>query len=345
MAIVNPFNHKDVVDLTSSINIIPNRWGLYEQLGLFTKEYKTQREVLVYRDHEEDVLMKDSNWDERNDTLTGGKRDAVALHIPHYNLTDAIYPNDLNGVADWDSVRAGGNGVTTLNKVRAQKMEALRKSQSLTIDRARAQLIREGTVYAPRGTVTYNFYDVFGEQRQDIDVELSSTTVNPNGVISDILGLAQDSLHAGDIVTNWVALCSEGFFKDLISNDFVNESYLYFNQPQGAGILNQRLDSGRFDARYREFNYAGITFIEARGSVGDYKYVEEGKAYLLPLGTDSFRTMFAPANRFGHVNTTAQESYFFEYHNKRDDVIDIMSETNFLNIMVRPQAVITLTAK
>ena len=67
-----------------------------------------------------------------------------------------------------------------------------------------------------------------------------------------------------------------------------------------------------------------------------------GEAYMFPLGTDSFRTYFAPANRFSTVNRAALESYMFEYRNEKDDIIEIMSETNFVNALLRPQAVITL---
>lgn len=344
MAARDPLNMNKVVDFTDLVNIIPNIWGMYQNLNLFTEDPKTQREIILYRDHEQNVVMKDSNWDGRRDTVSVGKQDMVSLVVPHFNLDDAIYPNDLYGVADWESIRMGGNAAITLDKVRMKKMETLRKAHSLTLERARAELIREGTVYAPRQTVVTDFYSLFGITRTDTSVGLSSTTVNPHGEFLDIVQEAQDSLQAGDLVTDWVAICSPEFFKSLTSNNFIREDFAAIQQPQSIGLLTQTLAGGRFGSAYQEFKYAGITFVLARGSVAGYDYVESGKAYLFPLGTDTFRTMYAPANRFGHVNTLAQASYFFEYAGERDDKIDIMSETNFLNAMVRPQAVRTLTA-
>lgn len=346
MAIRDPFNHEKIVDLTDKINIIPNVWGLYQQLGLFTTENKSQREVRLYRDHEQNVVMKDSNWDGRRDTVTVGKKDTVLIEIPHFNLDDDIRPNDLYGVADWDSIREGGNNVETLNNVRMKKMETLRKAHSLTLERARAELIREGSVYAPRGTVDTNFYDLFGLTRESLDVGLASTTVDPHSEVLDILSAAQDSLMAGDLVTNWVALCSPSFFKALLGNVFIREHLAALPQAQSQGVLmGVPAAPNGFNAMYQKFDYAGITFILARGAIDGYNYVEEGNAYLLPLGTDTFRTMFAPANLFRYVNQPAQESYFFEYWGERDDKIEIQSESNFLNAMVRPQAVKTLVAK
>lgn len=344
MAIVNPNNPNRVVDLSAEINIVPNQWGLYNTLGLFQNEYKNQKQVLIPRTTEVETVLEDRNWDERNNAIAKGERDMLSLVIPHFPVDDAITPNDVDGAADWDSVLQGGNNILTVDKVRAEKMERIRRAHSLTLERARAQLIREGTVYAPNGTVDTDFYDIFDINRVSKGMDLSSTTSDPMGAMSDALGEATDGVHSGDIVTNWVAICSPEFFKKLVGNSFVRESYLGFAQPQGAGVINQRLGSGGFDARYRVLEYAGITFVEARGKIDGYDYVEAEKAYLLPLGTDSFRTMFAPANRFSTVNKSAMESYYFEYRNERDDIIEIMTETNFMNTLLRPQTVITLTS-
>lgn len=342
MAIVNPNNPNRVIDLSGEINIVPNQWGLYQSLGLFTNEYKTQKQVLVPRTTEVETVLEDKNWDERNNAIAKGERDMLSLVIPHFPVDDSITPNDVDGAADWDSVLSGGNSTLSVEKVRMQKMERIRRAHSLTLERARAQMVRDGSVYAPNGTVTTNFYTLLGVPRVTAGLDLSSTILDPMGAVSDVLGVATDAVSSGDIVTNWVAVCSPLFFKKLIGNAFVRESYLHFSQPQSTGVLNQRLGSGGLDARYRTFEYGGITFVEARGKIDGYDYVENDKAYLMPMGTDSFRTFFAPANRFSSVNKAAQESYYFEYLNERDDIIEVMSETNFLNAVLRPQTIITL---
>lgn len=342
--IANPFELGKVADLSGSINIVPNTWGMIQQMGLFTNEYKTQKVVLVPRNQQSETVITDRNWNERNNTIKGVDRDVLAVQIPHFPVDDAIYGDDLDGQADWDSILVGGNATLSLEKVRARKMEALRNAHSLTLEVARAQMIRDGSVYAPNGTVITNFYTEFGLTRDVIPLGLASTTVNPLAAVKAAYGEVQDSVLNGAIVSNIVALASPEFFAALVSNPFVTESYQYFAQSQGAGILNQRLSSGGFDDRYETFKYGGITFIEARGSANGVPYVNAGEAYVFPLGTDSFRTYFAPAaDRLQYVNKTAQESYYFEYLNRKDDIIEIMSETNFANALLRPQIVKTLT--
>lgn len=342
MAIANPFALGKVADLSGSINIIPNQWGLINQLGLFRNESKTQKTVLVPRKTETIAVLTDRNWDERNNAIKGGSRDVLPVVIPHFPVDDAITPNDVDGQIDWDSLMAGGNSTLSVEKVRMEKMERLRNAHSLTLEVARAQLLRDGSVYAPNGTVVTNFYTEFGLTRQVEFLNLASTTVSPLTAVKAAYGEVQDQIQNGQIVNNVVALCSPEFFTALITNAFVVESYQYFQQNQGAGILNQRLSSGGFDARYEVFTYGGITFVECRGGVAGTPYIEAGKAYVFPMGTDSFRTYFAPANRFASINKSALESYYFEYKNEKDDIIEIMSETNFVNALLRPQTVITL---
>lgn len=345
MPIANPFQAGKLADLSQEINIIPNQWGVIQRLGLFIDDPKTQKTVLVPRTVEEEALIPDRNWDERNNTIKGGERDVLPLVIPHYPVDDAITPNDVDGNVDWGRIMSGGGArAQSVDEVRATKMERLRRAHATTLEYARAQILRDGTVFAPNGTVVTNFYTEFGVTRPVVGFDLNSVTDNPISHPERVLAQIQDSVGGGAIVTNVVALASPDFFNALISNPFVYESYQYFQQSQGPALLNGRLTAGSpLDARFRSFSYGGIDFIEVRGQVGGQPYVNAGEAYAFPLGTDLFRTYYAPANRFKSVNRRALQSYYFEYLNEKDDIIEIMTETNFLNALLRPEAVVTLT--
>lgn len=346
MPIQNPFQLGKVADRSEEINIIPNQWGVIQRLGVFTDDPKSQKTVLVPRRIEEDAIMEDRNWDERNQTIAGGQRDVLPLMIPHYPLDDAITPNDVDGQVDWDSVMNGGGNVLSIDKVRVEKMERIRRAHALTLEYARAQVIRDGTVYAPNGTVVTNYYDEFGVTREVVPFDLSNVAANPIGKPEDVIAHIQDNIGSSEVVTNIVALASPSFFNALITNPFVYESYQYFEQSQGPALLNGRLtaDSRGLDARFRSFSYGGIDFIEVRGNIGGQPYVADGEAYAFPMGTNFFKTYYAPANRFSTINQTAMQSYYFEHLNTKDDIIEIMTETNFLNALLRPDVVVTLKA-
>lgn len=344
MAITNdPRNYGKAVELTEEINLIPNQWGLIQRLGLFTNKYSTQKTILIPRTTEGESLLEDRNWDERNPSIAGGQRDYLPLQIPHYPVDDAILPNDVDGNIDFGSAMAGGLQLETINQKRVEKMERLRRAHSLTLEFARMQVLKNGTVYAPRGSVVIDYYAQYGLTRTVQSVDLASTVVAPNAAIETAIGELQDSLMTGDVATGFVALCSPEFFSALISNPFIQERYFYVQNMQQAPLLVDRLTAGSpLDARYRTFDFAGVTFIEVRGGVAGTPYVTAGDAYMFPRGTAGFETWFAPANRLSTINKKAQESYLFEYVNRKDDIIELMSETNFLNVLKRPDQVITL---
>lgn len=349
MAITNnPNAYGKVVDLSSSINLIPNEWGLIQRLGLFTHKYGSQKTILIPRTTEAQHLLEDRNWDERNPSIAGAQRDMLALPIPHYPVDDAITPNDVDGNIDWDAAIRGAIQLETVEQKRAEKMARIRRAHALTLEMARMQVIKDGTVYSPRGTVNVNYYTEFGIARHVQPIDLSSTTVAPNSAVNEAVNYLQEQLQTGGVASNFIALCSTSFFNALTENPFIVERYLNLqNSAQQIPLLVGSLAANRspLDARYRTFDFAGVFFIECPGNVAGIPYIEEDMAYMMPRFDSMespFETWFAPANRFGTVNRTAVESYFFEYLNEKDDIIEIMTETNFLNVIKRPDLIITL---
>ena len=345
----NPSNLNKAVDRSSELMIVPNAWGLFNQLGIFTPEYKTQKEILVPRIEWNESLIPDRNWDERNNASRGPSRSYVSAQIPHFPLDDAITANDIDGVVRFEDIFAGPE-LETVASTRARKMEQMRMNHAITLEYARAQLITTGTVYAPNGTLrqsygdTINWYTEFGVTRTEIELDsLADQNLNPMSEMEQIIAGIQDGLQSGDVVSAFVGVASPSFFNALISNPYVVDSYKYYSQTQGSGVLNGRLTASAYglDARYRTFDFGGILWIEYRGSFGNTPYIPANDAYVFPVGGAAmFRTYYAPANRLSTVNRTAQEAYWFEHYNDKDDFIEIMSESNFLNAALRPQAIV-----
>lgn len=354
----NPQDFNRVVDLSETVNIVPNDWGLFNQLGIFDTERKTQKTVLVPRTVWNEGLIPDRNWDERNNASRGPTRSYLTASVPHFPLDDAITPNDIDGVISWDNVFAGIQ-TESVASTRSRKMIQMRMNHALTLERARAQLITTGGVYAPSGTLTtsygntINWYNEFGVTRTELTMDLTNLAADPLVEVEPIVAAVQDGVQSGAVVNGLVAVCSPQFFNALITHPFVVDTYKYFNQTQGTQVLNGRLTANVYglDARYRNFYYGGILFIEYRGSFVDRvtgtttPYIPAGDAYVFPQVASEalFKTYYAPANRFATVNQVAQEAYWFEYMNEKDDFIEIMSESNFMNAVLRPQALVRVS--
>lgn len=355
--VLNPNSRTRVVDRTDTLVQIPNNVGIVNSLRLFTDNYSSQKTIEITRTSRSNHLAVDRNWDERNSTIQGRSRDELLLKIPHFPLDDAITPNDLDGIVQADSL-VDALELETVANVRADKMFDLREAHGLTLEAARMLSITTGDVYAPSGTLrtsygpTVNMYTEFGLTQSDVPVVLSSAT-DPRAQFRDIKKLVRDGLTAYGQggVSGFVALVGGDYFTALVQNAYVTDAVKYQNFPQSAPILTGvPAPYAGLDARFESITLWGITFIDASAAgyedaEGNFvQFVADDEAYFMPMGVrDMFKTYYAPANRFGTINRRAQGSYWFEYANEKDDIIEIMSEQNFLNACLYPAAVVKST--
>lgn len=352
MAIVlDRTNPGKVVDRTDSLIVIPNTVGITNALGLFQDDYRSQKNIEIVRSTRKSHILEDRNWDERNQTIAGRQQDSLLLKIPHFPLDDAITPNDIDGIVQAGSLAEFAE-LETVASVRADKMIDMREAHSLTLEAARMQMIVTGTAYAPRGTVVTNFYTEFGVTRTEIDVDFSGAA-DPRATINTAKKAVRNGLRDGQAgtVRSFVVLCSDSFYMALQQNAFVTDAFKYVDQGQALSVLLGRggADVNGLDARFEQMSLFGCTFINAgaagyENAAGTFvPFIPEGDAYMLPVGVrDLFKTYYAPANRFGTVNRRAQGSYWYEYLNEKDDIIEIMTEQNFLNALLNPAAVVRL---
>lgn len=340
-----------VVDRTDSLQVIPNTVGITNALGLFQNDPRSQKNVEITRTTRRNSLLEDRNWDERNQTIAGREADSLLLKIPHFPADDAISPNDIDGVVAAGSLAETAE-LETVASVRAEKMIDLREAHGLTLEAARMQLITQGTTYAPRSTVVTNFYDEFGITREEIGLTLAAAD-DPRTGVNEAKRAVRAGLTGGQAgtVRAFVALCSDSFYNALIQNAYVTDALKYVDQGQALNILlgNGGQAVNGLDARFESVTLFGITWINAGAAgyeddEGEFvPFVPEGDAYLLPVGVrNMFKTYYAPANRFSSVNRQAQMSYWFEYMNQKDDIIEIMTEQNFLNACLAPGAIVRL---
>ncbi len=355
---INPANANQIVDLSETIDVIPNSWGLFNQLGIFETERKSQKLIQIDRVTWDEGLVPDRNWDERNTASRGPSRAYLTQSIPHFPLDDSITPNDIDGKAAF-TASTGVVELETVAATRARKMLQIRMNHALTLEAARAQLITTGGVYAPSGTLaqtygaTVNWYNEFGVTRTNLTIPLNDDTSNPLEFVEPVIAAVQDGLLSGAIIDRIIVVASPGFFNKLITHPYVTDAYKYYAQVQGQRVLNSRMTANTLglDARYRTFDFGGILFVEYRGSYVDRNtgttvpYIPANEAYGFPQVASNamFKTYFAPANRFDTLNKVAQEAYYFEKMGDWQDKIEIMTESNFMNAVLRPQALVRIT--
>lgn len=344
-------NLDKAVNISPMLYKIPNEYGLINKLGLFQNIFGSQKLIEIPRLTEEVHTILDRNWDERNQSTAGEKRESTMARIPHFPLDDAITANDIDGKYTFESFADLQNRqLETVANIYSKKSQRLRKAHAKTLELARFYSLITGKSYAPNGTVSYDWYDEWGVTRKATKFDFSNSTNVPNTYFEDQISFIQENLLTGQTVDGFVCLCGKNYFNGLIANPYIREGALNIHNPQNNTMIMGRLVANRYnlDARYRSFDFAGITFIQAIDRYVDPTGAEikigDDDAILIPTGVEGmFRTHYAPANRLDCVNQTASELYMFQFTDEKLGRIELMSESNFLNVITEPQVILKLT--
>ena len=336
MAITRSFGANgqfELVDYTQELLIVPNQWGLVNSMGIFSSEGIAENSITVEKITESSTLILDRVRGERAYQNKDFARELHSFPVPHFPLDDYITPNDVQGKRAYGEA----NAADTLAAVRARKLQRIRQSHAWTLEAARCQALTAGTVYAPNGTVSVNWFTSFGVTRKEIDFVLATSTTNVLAKIEEVIAHIQDNLGNGGNQSGVMALCSPEFFSALIAHDAVKAAYQFYASTQEP--LRNRL--GGANALYREFVYGGVRFVEYRGSYNGSKLIPAKDAVFVPMGVeDMFQTYFAPANKFDFVNTIGEEAYVFEYTDPMGEKVELQSQANFINMVRRPAALV-----
>lgn len=320
----------EIVDLTEELLLVPNTWGLVNELGIFNSESVTQHTINVESTSGTLALLTDTFRGVRNNVNRDETRSIYAFSIPHFTLDDQVSPQDLQGKRAYGSDQAD-----TESAVIARKLARIRRNHAVTMEYARCHALTTGTVYAPNGTVAGNYYSSFGITRKEVDFVLGTSTTEITAKIEEVVAHIQDNQLDGDTISSVVAICSPEWFAKLIAHPQIKDAYRYYSSSQEP--LRNRLGSGV----YRRFVHGGVEFIEYRGSYNGARLIPAGDAYFLPMGTqDTFMSYFSPANKLSLVNTLGQEAYVFQYRDARDEGFTLQSETNQLHLLRRPATVV-----
>ena len=327
-------NAFEVQDLTSPLLLVPNEYGLINQLGLFQTQGITTHTLTFETDEQTIGLIPDQTRGVRNTVNSDGTRRVFAVPTVHHPLDDYVSPSDLVGKRAY-----GSDNQETEAAVLQRKLEKVRKSHAYTVEKARAQMLTLGTVYSPNGTVSVDVYSLLGVTRKSIDSQLGTATTEIQEKLEEGIAHSMDNIKNGGTVDEIVMLCSPEYFAKFIRHAKVNAAFNQYMSSQEP--LRNRLGGM---SRYRSFVYNNITMIEYRSDPAN-PLIPAGKAYMLPRGVDNFLTSFcSPANKMSLVGTLGEEAYAFSYRDPKDEGIVLQSEHNAVHMCSRPAAIVEFTS-
>jgi hypothetical protein len=330
----NPFDNPgfSMASLTAAINLLPNRYGRLEQLGLFPVKPVRTRQIII---------------EERNGTLNllptqpvGGpatlnvrdKRKLRSFVVPHVPLDDVILPEEVQGV------RAFGmeSETETIAGVLAQHLQSMRNKHAITLEHLRMGALK-GIILDADGSQLHNLYDDFGITARTVNFALATEATNVRNKCVEVIAHIEDNLR-GEFMTGVRCLCSPEFFEKLVAHHKVEKAYE--NYAQGA-MLRDDVRTG--------FAFGGMVFEEYRGQASNIaganlRFIAAGEAHAFPLGTiDTFGTYVAPADFNETVNTLGQPLYAKQEPRKFERGTDLHTQSNPLPMCHRPGVLVKLT--
>ena len=327
----------DIVDWTSALNEIPNTYGLTQELGIFRNESVAQNVVQFESYKQTLALVTDQYRGTRNTVSSDDTRKAHAFILAHFPLDDFLTARELVGKRAYGQLDTAETELAAITR----KMERVRKSHAQTAEVARGHTLVTGTQFAPNGTVSANFYTDFGVTRKVVEFNLTSTSA---GLVRDKSREAVDHIQtnilSGEMPTSHVGLASPGFFDKLVNQAGVHSAWL---ATQTAANYNT---TGFRSGQYDQITFGGIRYIRYLAYRPDGSpMIPDDECYILPLGTDDvFLTYFGPAERFDTINTLGEEAYMWSERSKDNTSIKISTESNFVNLIRRPQCVVKAIA-
>jgi len=331
----NPFDNPgfSMASLTAALNILPNRYGRVEQLGLFPAKPVRTRQIIVEEYAGQLNLLPTRPVGSPGSVGTRGNRTLRSFIIPHIPHDDVVLPEEVQGIRAFGSETE----MEAISGVMARHLETMRNKHAITLEHLRMGALK-GQILDADGSTIYDLFAEFGLTQTTVGFDLANAASEIKNHCYDLLSTIEDKLQ-GEYMTGVHVLCSPEFFRALTSHKEVKTAYT--NWQQGIMLISD-VRSG--------FTFTGVTFEEYRGQASDAsgnvrRFIAPGEAHAFPLGTiDTFATYFAPADFNETVNTLGQPLYAKQEPRKFDRGTDLHTQANPLPMCHRPGVLVKLTA-
>ncbi len=312
-----------VYQLTSAINVLPNRYGRVREMNIFPVLPRRSRTIVLEEKHGVLTLIPSAPVGSPGHQNISGKRKVRTFVIPHFPLDDVILPDE------YQDIRAFGSEsqLRELADLVNERLQSMKDKHDITLENLRMGAIK-GQIPDADGSLIYDLFTEFGITQKTVNFALDTDSTDVRGKCFEVKRHVEDNLQ-GEIMNGVHCLCSGSFLDKLINHPNVYETFLYQSSSQT-----------RDDVR-KNFQFGGITFEEYRGSVegteGLQNFIADGEAHFFPRGTsNTFYTAVAPADFNETANTRGRLYYAKQTPRKFDRGVDLHTQSNPLPMCARP---------
>lgn len=315
----------EMSEMTAHVNVdpfVPNQIG-----ELFQGDTEGVSTTTVLID------SREGNIEIVNDTVRGSapqqakainNGNPVALVAKHMPLERVISPSEFQNVREFGS---DGDRLATLESVRNKYLKQMKDSHALTLEQQRVQAIKGTLLNSTGGPV--DLYAAFGASQIEVEMNLDNASTDVRSRVMDAKEASEESL--GDLfVPGSKVPCGRAWFRSFVEHENVREAYQRWQD--GAAL--------RSDVR-QGFVFGDVEFFQYRGSVDGTPLIGDNEAFLLPQA-NIYKTRFAPGHFAEAANTIGLPMYAVSKELDYGRGIGLLTESNPISFVSRPQAIIKL---
>jgi hypothetical protein len=321
----SPFQLIELVGLINDFKAVPQ---MITNDGLFTFVPISTRAFEIEKDQRGVLLIANKPVGDRGETYNQQKGTLRTFSCTHLPMNFQITPQELEAAR-----QLGQQGFKTVTSEIERKLTGVRSFHLATWEHQMIGAVKGAIVDRDGSTVISNLFTEFGLTQQVTDFDFTPSSK----LIPQITNTKQKSQRAlGNInAARFRAYCGENWFNQFITHPDVEKAYANWEQKGGQFLATDNRGG---------FVFAGVEWKVYFGEVGDYKFVADDEAYLVPLGVPGMFEMYSgPVNRLSRVNQPPQQPIFLsELALGHDKGFDYETESNPFAMNSRPNAVIKL---
>lgn len=321
-------------EMTDAINIIPNKYGLVNSLGIFSDKGVAVRDIWVEEKNGVLNLLATQVPGTPAPANKTGKRTGRSFRIPHIPLAEDVLAGEVMGV------RAFGTDATlqTVSGRLAEKLAEVRAKHELTREWMMVAAIK-GILVDGANTTQYNYFTEFGITQGTTDFVLGTAGTDISGKCMAVKRAIEQNLK-GETMNGIMVLCGDTWYDRFVSHANVKDAFRYY-------VVNGQNLAGDYR---KGFTFAGLTFVNYTGTVTladgttTATMIPTSEAYAFPTGTqNTFKVYNAPAEFIETVNTLGLPYYAKQKIMDFDRGVNVHTEMNPLPICLRPGVLNKLT--
>ena len=294
----NPFDIFSVAEITDSINILPNKYGMLEGMNLFPVKDAMSDIVLIEENNGSLALLPTAARGSPGTVNDRKKRKARTFQIPQIPHDDHVKPADVDKLR-----RRGEMSRETLENFLNDRLQEMKNKHDITLEWLRFGALK-GLIVDADGSTIYDLHAEFGVPQFVETFDLANPASN---ILKHCLNVKRrmEKQAQGERFTGIQAIVDKDFYDGLVDHPKVKAAFDNWQAAQDR--LGGDMRTG--------FTFGGLTFMEYAASAAQpsgavVDFIAPGTGHSFPVGTiETFNTYVAPADFNETVGKSGQLYY------------------------------------